>query len=231
MGWSFAALALTMLAGVVGAALGAVVFALAGVLVALWLAFALFTWYFFRDPEARVPDAPGVVVAPAHGTVDWIEDTTELEFMDGPCRRVSIFLSVFDVHVQNAPVAGAISMLRHQAGDFVNAMRVQDAAHNENVLIGIESAEAAGERIAVRLVAGLIARRIVPWVALGDRVERGGRVSLIQFGSRCDLYLPMTMELRVRLGDRVRGGETIVAQRAVEHAAASAGRHEAEVGL
>jgi phosphatidylserine decarboxylase len=124
-----------------------------------------------------------------------------------------MFLSIFDVHVQYAPVAGRVVLLRHTAGQFLNAIKAESAAHNENVLIGYESGEQPGEKVGVRLIAGLIARRIVPWVAEGDVVARGERASLIQFGSRCDLYLPLSAQIAVKIGDHVRGGETVVAVR------------------
>jgi phosphatidylserine decarboxylase len=179
----------------------------------LWLIFAVFSISFFRDPDPQVPPEPDAVVSPGHGTVDVIDETTEKVFMGGRCRRVSIFLSIFDVHVQNAPVSGRVAFLKHCAGKFLNAMRTDCGNFNENVLIGFESRESPGERVAVRLIAGLLARRIVPWVAEGDELAKGERTSLIQFGSRVDLYLPLTAEVTVRLGSKVKGGETVIARR------------------
>jgi phosphatidylserine decarboxylase len=178
-----------------------------------WILFAMFTHYFFRDPDPRVPEAPQAVVAPAHGLVDCVEESTEMEFVGGACRRVSIFLSVFDVHVQNAPVAGRIAFLKYHPGQFLSALKTESAKCNENVLVGIESGECPGERIAVRQIAGLIARRVVSWVNVGDVVARGQRLGLIQFGSRCDLYLPLSTRIIVKPGDKVVGGETVVAIR------------------
>ena len=191
--------------------LGAFVLGLAGTLIVLWALFAVFTFYFFRDPEANTPDGKNLVVAPGHGTVDVIDTTTEKEFMGGECQRVSIFLSVFDVHVQNAPVTGRVAWFKHTPGQYLNAMRTDCADFNENVLIGIEAIEPSGEKIGVRLIAGLIARRIVPWVAENDAVRRGERISLIQFGSRAHVYLPLGARVKVKLGDKVVGGETILA--------------------
>ena len=131
--------------------------------------------------------------------------------MGGRCHRVSIFLSVFDVHVQQAPVAGRVTFYKYKRGEFLNAMKTECADLNENALIGFESTERPGEKIGVRLLAGLIARRIVPWVATEDEVDRGERISLIQFGSRVNLYLPLTATITVKLGDRVRGGESVMA--------------------
>lgn len=178
-----------------------------------WVLFSAATFYFFRDPEPRVPTDTVAVVAPAHGLVDCVEETTEPEFMGGPCRRISIFLSIFDVHVQNAPLAGKIALARHQPGQFLNAMKAASAQWNENTLIGIESCEQPAERMAVRQIAGVIARRVVSWVSVGDTVSRGQRLGLIQFGSRCDLYLPLTVQVRVEPGDRVVAGETVIAVR------------------
>lgn len=180
----------------------------------LWVVFALFCFWFFRDPDAAPPTAADAVVAPAHGKVDAIEETAELDFLGGRCRRISIFLSVIEVHVQKAPVAGSIAVLTHTPGQFLSALKSESATHNENVLLGFDSSEKPGEKIAIRLIAGVLARRIIPWVAVGDQVARGERISLIQFGSRVDIYLPMTATVRVKLGETVRGGETVVATRA-----------------
>ncbi len=185
---------------------------LAGGLAGVWLLFVLFTWYFFRDPEAAVPPGKNLVLAPGHGKVDTIDTTTEPEFPGGECRRVSIFLSVFDVHVQNAPVTGRVAWFKHSPGQYLNAMRADCAKYNENVLLGIEASEPPGAKIGVRLIAGLIARRIVPWVAQDELVQRGERISLIQFGSRVDVYLPPSARICVKLGDRVVGGESILAE-------------------
>ena len=179
----------------------------------IWLVFLVFTLSFFRDPEAVVPAEARSFVAPGHGTVDVIDEAFEEAFMGGRCRRISIFLSVFDVHVQNAPLSGKVAYLQHSPGKFVNAMRSDCGSYNENVLIGIESSEASGERVAVRLIAGLIARRIIPWVREGDALGKGQRIGLIQFGSRVDLFLPLSVQVQVKLGDKVIGGETIMALR------------------
>jgi phosphatidylserine decarboxylase len=170
----------------------------------------VFSLSFFRDPTPSVAPDPAAIVAPGHGTVDVIDETIEKEFMGGACRRISIFLSVFDVHVQNSPISGRVAHLKHCEGQFVNAMRTDCGSCNENVLLGLEARE-RGERVAVRLIAGLLARRIVPWVAEGDEIAKGERTSLIQFGSRVDLYLPLSAGIKVKLGDKVKGGETVVA--------------------
>jgi phosphatidylserine decarboxylase len=180
-------------------------------LISLWLLFTLFTFYFFRDPDPMTPTGANLVIAPGHGKVDVIDTTTENEFMGGECQRVSIFLSVFNIHVQNSPVTGKIAYFRHTPGQYLNAMRSDCAQFNENVYLGIDALEPRGEKIGVRLIAGLIARRIVPWVCQNDGVQRGERISLIQFGSRVDVYLPMRAKIKIALGDKVIGGETVIA--------------------
>lgn len=193
---------------------GGIVSLLALALGFLALIFAVFSINFFRDPDPRVPAEPEAVLAAGHGTVDVIDETVEKVFMGGRCRRVSIFLSVFDVHVQNAPISGRVAYLKHCKGQFLNAMRKDCADVNENVLIGLESHERSGERVAVRLIAGLLARRIVPWVAEGDDLAKGDRLGLIQFGSRVDMYLPLDAQVTVTLGSKVKAGETVIARRA-----------------
>lgn len=199
--------------GIIASKLASLIAAIATVLVALWILFTVFTIYFFRDPDPRPPSDPDAIVAPGHGKVDVVDEMVENEFMGGRCRRISMFLSVFDVHVQNAPVAGRVSHVQHRSGQFLNAMRLDSAALNENVLIGFETSHARTPKVGMRLIAGLIARRILPWVSPGDVVSLGERVSLIQFGSRVDLYLPLSATVRVKVGDRVVGGCTIVATR------------------
>jgi len=180
-------------------------------LVGLWVLFTVFTFYFFRDPDPMVPTGPNLVIAPGHGKVDMIDTITESDFMGGECQRVSIFLSVIDVHVQNAPLTGRVAFFKHTPGEYLNAMKADSAKFNENVLIGLDAAEPRGEKVGVRLIAGLIARRIVPFVSQNDPVQRGERISLIQFGSRVDVYLPRRVKIKVQLGDRVVGGETVIA--------------------
>ena len=211
--WGLFFLLALMLAGVLAKLLGDVIGHVAGALTGLWCLFAGFCLYFFRDPDPAVPSAKEAIVAPAHGKVDVIDEVEEKDFIGGRCRRVSIFLSVFDVHVQRSPIAGRLTHHKHTPGQFVNAMRTDAGDFNENVLLGFESAERPGEKIAIRLIAGLIARRIIVWTATGESVGRGERVSLIRFGSRCDVLLPLDCEVAVQLGQAVRGGETILARR------------------
>ena len=212
IGLSAAGILVLLVVAWLAAHIGAFILAMAGTLGVLWVLFIAFTFYFFRDPEPAVPMGKNLVLAPGHGKVDTVDTTTEPEYLGGECQRISIFLSVFDVHVQNAPLTGRIAYFKHSPGQYLNAMRADCAKYNENVLLGIESGEPMGTKIGVRLIAGLIARRIVPWVAQNDVIQRGERISLIQFGSRVDVYLPLNAKIKVKLGDRVVGGESILAE-------------------
>lgn len=209
--WTFVALAAMVAMGVLATIIGPLFTFVSMGLFFVWVPFALFTLYFFRDPTPRVPAGPGLVVSPGHGKVDVIDKVHEPRFMDGECQRVSIFLSVFDVHVQNAPVSGKVTFFKYSEGKFLNALKTESAQHNENILVGITASDPNGEKIGVRLITGLIARRLVPWIAEGDELERGDRISLIQFGSRVDVYLPLSAKIKVKLGDRAVGGETVLA--------------------
>ena len=213
IGWTGAAMLAVLVAAFLGKVIGTFVLDyLTWVLLAMWAVFALFAFYFFRDPDAMVPTGKNLVIAPGHGKVDAVDTTTEPDFMGGECQRISIFLSVIDIHVQNAPVTARVAYFKHTPGQYLNALNADSAKFNENVLLGLESAEPPGEKIGVRLIAGLIARRIVPWVQQNDSVQRGERISLIQFGSRVDVYLSRNAKIKVKIGDRVVGGETVLAQ-------------------
>jgi len=197
--------------GFVAAVVGTAMIVAVPFMIGFWVVFVLFTLYFFRDPTPKVPMGARLVVSPAHGKVDVVDTTTETDFMGGEIQRISIFLSVINVHVQNAPISGKITRVKYTEGQFINAMRADCAAHNENVYIGFEALEPAGQRLGVRLIAGAIARRIVPFVVEGDEVACGERISLIQFGSRADVYLPKNAKIKVKVGDKVVGGETVLA--------------------
>jgi phosphatidylserine decarboxylase len=202
---------LVPIAGVLATVIGLSLLALFWILLAVWFVFALFTLYFFRDPNARVPAGSGLVLSPGHGKVDVIDTLNEPQFMGGECQRISMFLSVVDIHVQNAPVSGKVSFLKYTEGQFLNAMKTECATCNENVYLGFDSSDPANEKIGVKLIAGVLARRIIPFVEIGDDMARGDRISLIQFGSRVDVYLPHSAKIKVKLGDRVVGGESILA--------------------
>ena len=167
----------------------------------------LFFLWFFRDPQRAIPTGPGVIVSPADGLVtqaEWIETA------GGSRLRLSIFLNVFDVHVNRSPIAGVVRLAEMRKGQFMNAMKQESATHNEQTLVLIDG---GGYAVGIKQIAGLLARRIVCTVKAGDRVERGQRVGLIKFGSRVDVLLPADAELRVKPGMRVRGGSTVLATR------------------
>jgi phosphatidylserine decarboxylase len=170
---------------------------------ALLLGLAAFVAYFFRDPEREAPVEADLVVAPADGRVVVVAPLEET----APGTLVSIFLTVFDVHVNRAPIAGTIRALQYQRGRFMIANDRRASVENEQNVVTIENEQM---RVVLKQIAGLIARRIVFWKRLGDRVELGERVGLIKFGSRTDLLLPPQVEVLVKVGDRVKGGVTVI---------------------
>ena len=172
------------------------------------LALALFVMYFFRDPERLVPDEPGIIaVAPADGRVVEIRD---VEHEGRPFRRISIFLSLFDVHINRSPIAGVIRDVQYRPGRFLVAWRPEASSENESNMVTVEGP--AGT-VAFKQIAGILARRIVFWKKKGDSVGRGERVGLIKFGSRVDVLLAPEWELMVAKGRHVRAGSTILDRR------------------
>lgn len=166
---------------------------------------ALFFLWFFRDPERAIPDSPGALVSPGDGKVTEVASIV----MNGVAlTRISIFLSVFDVHVNRAPVAGVIREVRYQKGKFLNAMNPASAEHNEQNAVTIEG---GGQTVIFKQIAGLLARRIVFNKKVGDPVKRGERVGLIKFGSRVDVLLNASATLQIKVGDRVKGGSSVLA--------------------
>ena len=170
------------------------------------LGLAAFFLWFFRDPERAIPQGAGLVVSPADGKVTSIE---QIATPDGARTRISIFLNVFNVHVNRAPVAGVVRQVRYQKGAFVNAMDAASADRNEQNICVMQAED--GYEVVFKQIAGLLARRIVFRHKEGDRLARGQRVGLIKFGSRTDLLLPAQTEVRVKLGDIVKGGSTVLA--------------------
>jgi len=171
----------------------------------------IYVLYFFRAPTPRSPDDPMAILAPAHGKVTDIVDCEEPSFIKGPARRIGIFLSIFDIHVQACPTDATIKWAEYRPGRFLDARDPACSAQNECQWLGFESRD--GFRCTVKLVAGLIARRIVLWRPKNKPLRRGDRISLIRFGSRVEIFLPMKTELLVQVGDRVKGGETIVGRK------------------
>jgi phosphatidylserine decarboxylase len=170
---------------------------------------ALFVLWFFRDPRRPLPSAPDLVVAPGEGHVIDIREIEEPSFLHGTARRITIFLSVFDVHVQRAPVSGTVEHREYRPGKFAVAWLEKASEDNEQASLGIATPYG---RVLVRQIAGLIARRIVTDPAKGDLVERGQRIGIIRFGSRVDLFVPLDWELTCKVGDRARVGSTPLAR-------------------
>lgn len=211
-GWPFvvpcalaagAALAWALVAGPDGRPTGAAVAA------AVAGSTAVFSAWFFRDPRRRVPSDEEVVTAPADGKVMSVTAVTDEPFMGGAATRIAIFLSIFDVHIQRAPVQGAVVEYGYRAGRFLAAWRPEAGAENERASLGIAT---PGGPVLVRQIAGLAARRIATYPREGDMLSKGDRIGLIRFGSRVDLFVPAEWPVAVAPGDVVRGGESPVAR-------------------
>jgi phosphatidylserine decarboxylase len=166
---------------------------------------AAFYLWFFRDPERAIPPEAGLIVSPGDGLVT---ETTAIDTPDGPRQRISIFLSVFDVHVNRSPIGGRITSVRYQKGLYLNAINPDSAVRNEQNVVTVRG---EGFEVTFKQIAGLIARRIVFNFAEGQTIARGQRVGLIKFGSRVDVILPSTAQLRVKVGERVKGGASVLA--------------------
>jgi phosphatidylserine decarboxylase len=169
----------------------------------------LFCINFFRDPERPIPAGDDVIVAAADGVVADIVEIEETEVLKTKCRRVGIFLSVFDVHVNKAPMAGRVAYQQHHPGLYLDARNPECSVKNEALTWAIEGAKAT---LVVRQITGAIARRIVPWSKVGDEIPKGFRFGMIRFGSRTEVYLPLTATVEVKVGDNVRGAETVIAK-------------------
>ena len=183
------------------------------------LLLACFFLWFFRDPERVIPATAGAVVSPADGKVTDVSLAT----VGGEKKtRISIFLSVFDVHVNRSPIGGVIRDVRYQRGKFLNAMNQASAEQNEQNIVTVEG---DGQMVVFKQIAGLLARRIVFCPKVGDRVERGQRIGLIKFGSRVDVVMDASASLQVKVGDRVRGGASVLASLQPKAELAAAGSH------
>ncbi len=165
---------------------------------------AFFAW-FFRDPERQIPQTAGAIVSPGDGKVT---DIVKIEVNGEPRTRISIFLNVFNVHVNRSPIAGVIREVRYQKGKFGNAMGAVSAADNEQNIVTVEG---EGQTVVFKQIAGLLARRIVFTKKVGDQLARGERVGLIKFGSRVDVIFTSDAEVSVKIGDHVAGGSTVLA--------------------
>ena len=187
--------------------LGDVAFLLHWTIAAILLVFlAAFVFYFFRDPERTIPPDPGAVVSPADGRVVVVTDE---EHAGQPGKRISIFLAIWNVHVNRSPEAGTITRMDYRPGKFLAAMRARASLENEQNVISLSTA--SGEMV-FKQIAGLIARRVVCWKKQGDAVLRGERIGLVRFGSRVDLWVPRGVEILVALGDNVKGGSSVLAR-------------------
>lgn len=172
-----------------------------------------FMFFFFRDPERKIPDDPSLVLAPGDGKIVEISEVEEPEFIGGPARRISIFLSLFDVHVQRAPVQGRVAYKAHRPGAYVAAWSSHASEANARTSLGIDTDEG---RILVRQVTGLVARRIVTRPEEDDMLEAGERYGIIRFGSRVDTFLPLEWPVTCRVGERAVGGVTVLGRKAEE---------------
>jgi phosphatidylserine decarboxylase len=165
---------------------------------------AFFLW-FFRDPPRMIPAGAGLIVSPGDGLVT---ETAAITTPEGPRQRISIFLSVFDVHVNRSPIGGVLSRVQYQKGQYLNAMNPASAERNEQNVVTVRG---EGCEVTFKQIAGLLARRIVFKLSEGDAVARGQRVGLIKFGSRVDVVIPPEASLRVKVGERVKGGSSVLA--------------------
>jgi phosphatidylserine decarboxylase len=182
--------------------------------IATWLALffvvlILYTFFFFRDPERIVPADPKAVVAAADGTVRDVTEVEEKEVLKMKTRRVGIFLSIFDVHTNRAPIDGRVIYRQHRIGLCLDARHADCSEKNESMTWAFESPRAT---IVVRQLTGAIARRIVGWAQVGDELKKGERFGMIRFGSRTEVYLPLNANVLVKVGDHVAGGATIIAR-------------------
>jgi len=175
----------------------------------VFLILILYTFFFFRDPERDIPADPNVIVAAADGTVADISEVEEADLLKTKTRRVGIFLSIFDVHTNRAPVDGKIVYRQRREGVCFDARSPECSEKNEALTWGFENARGT---FVVRQLTGAIARRIVAWSDVGDELRKGDRFGMIRFGSRTEVYLPLAADVLVKVGDHVAGGSTIIAR-------------------
>ena len=170
-------------------------------------------FYFFRDPPRQIPNSPGAIVSPADGKIVEITPLASYDYLEEPAVRIGIFLSIFNVHINRAPLAVRVVKMHYKPGEFLNAMNPESAIRNEFMWIGFETTKEPRRKLAVRQISGLIARRIVCPLQVGQSVAQGEKFGMIKFGSRTELILPASnLQINVRVGDRVRSGSDIVAR-------------------
>ena len=172
------------------------------------LVLACYFTYFFRNPSRDIPMDENLIVSPADGTVQDVVELPDDEFVKGPCRKIIIFLSVFNVHVNRSPIAGEIKCQKYVCGRFRPVYKDEVGFENERHMLGIENEQ--GFRVTVTQIAGILARRIVSWVTLDDNMQKGQVYGLIKFGSCTELVVPANVEVLVKKGDKVRGGESVL---------------------
>jgi phosphatidylserine decarboxylase len=175
----------------------------------IFLVLILYTFYFFRDPEREAPADPKAVIAAADGTIADITEVEETDLLKTKTLRVGIFLSIFDVHINRAPVDGKIIYRQHREGVCFDARSPECSEKNEALTWGFENPQGT---FVVRQLTGAIARRIVAWSDVGDELQKGDRFGMIRFGSRTEVYLPLAADVLVNVGDHVAGGSTIIAR-------------------
>jgi len=195
-----------LLIGLVGLYYGASGVAWFGPVGSVLVCLALFTFYFFRNPDRQIPSGPGIIVSPGDGKVVVVKDE---EWNGRPGKRVSIFLAVWNVHVNRSPAAGTITKLEYRPGKFLAAWAEKASLENEQNIFSLDSEH--GE-IMFKQIAGWVARRVVSWKKAQDVVQRGELIGLVRFGSRVDVWLPVGIEVAVRVGDHVQGGSSVLAR-------------------
>ena len=178
-------------------------------------ALILFCLWFFREPDRKPPADPVLAVSPADGTVTLVDEVMEEQFFKCRMKRVSIFLSVFDVHVNRTPISGEVLFTEGRGGLYLDARKPEASVLNESLFWVFGPKENPSRAVGVKQITGAIARRIVPWARIGELMERGERFGMIRFGSRTDLYLPLDSEILVSTGEKVKGGETAIARMAL----------------
>lgn len=179
-----------------------------GIFTLILLALTLFTTYFFRNPERITPQDKDLIIAPADGEVIFVGEVDENRYFQGRVKKISIFMSVFNVHINRVPLSGKVIDKFYQRGEFFNASL--DKASDQNEQAGLLLEDDQGRKILFVQIAGLIARRIVSYPAIGDNLKAGQRYGLIRFGSRVDLYLPLETQLDISLGAKTVAGESIL---------------------
>ncbi len=190
---------------------------LAWLYVSVWLAvpflvMLVFLLFFFRDPARKIPDQAGVLVSPADGTVVEIEEVRNCPLVPGRTLKIGIFMSVFNAHVTRSPAVGTVTTLNHVPGRFFNALRARSSTDNESNSVLLNCPDVPGQIVLVKQIAGVLARRIVCRCKLGQRLERGESFGMIKFGSRVEVYLPYSQQLRVEVskGQKIKAGSSVL---------------------